>query len=276
MGVIKHFCLLGLLGSFTAAVAALDIPIVNPSFEAPYDETLSNLPAQFNGVVPPSAFPVGQPPIGWELIAPISAPANVGILHPATGSECPTDQYFPSGAPDGETMLLMFHGDPNGGPEYGVRQLLDATASASTTYTLNVQIGNIGSGTSCVQPFQGFGPFFIDGFPGYRVQLLIGGVVVAEDTNTVSPGEGEFLPTSLTYTTGPTAPPGNLEIRLITRNEGTAVPMQNGIEVDFDAVSLRAAGQRRVPVPGLAILGLMLAGLGTLVGLFRPNARRSP
>jgi hypothetical protein len=253
--------------------AAAELTVVNGSFEAPYGPPLSNLPAEYGGDVPPSAFPVGQPPTGWTLIAPITAPANVGVLHPSTGG-CPTDAFFPDGAPDGENVLLLYHGNPGGGPEYGVAQDLGVPAQPNTRYRLEVQVGNIGSGTSCVQPYQSFGFFGIDGFPGYRVQLLAGGVVVAEDVDGVTPPEGVFEAVSVTWESGESPPAGELSIRLISRNRGTTVPGQDGVEVDFDAVRL-FAGTPASAVPALPLAaGACLAALLLVFGgALRRSAR---
>jgi hypothetical protein len=127
-----------------------------------------------------------------------------------------------------------------------------------------------------VAPFNGFGFYNLDGFPGYRVQLLAGAVVVAEDDGALSAtlGEGTFAPSTVQLTTG--ASPGQLgqplAIRLVNRNQPDD-PLARGLEVDFDDVRLDATpAAASVPLPAAAIgiLALTLALTATIAARRRP------
>ena len=87
-------------------------------------------------------------------------------------------------------MGIAFNFDGTGdGGEYGMEQTLTTTLEANTTYALSVDIGNIATGSS-----EDGQTFFLDGLPGYRVELLAGDSVVAADDNSLfgSIAEGEF------------------------------------------------------------------------------------
>ncbi len=186
--------------------------------------------------VSPGCFAVFVPS-GWSLYDPngIHDGNNdaVGGLYPAGGP------YFPA-APEGNHVALVFlAGDVGGGP-VGLRQTLSETLAGDTTYTLTVQVGNIASGQG-PPPCDVFGFFNLDGFPGYRVQLLAGGVVIAEDNNSLAGAipDGEFRLCTVQATIGAAHPQlgAALEIRLINLNT-PGTPMSPGIEVDFDDVRL--------------------------------------
>ena len=139
--------------------------------------------------MPTGAFPVGPPPDGWSAWTETGSPiagAFVGVLNPGTAADhAPDPAYFDAGAPEGENAVLLYMDGDAGAEEFGVEQELAATLEPHTVYTLQVDVGNIGSGTALVEPFRSFGFFDLDGFPGYRVQLLAGGEVIAEDTETL-------------------------------------------------------------------------------------------
>lgn len=59
---------------------------------------------------------------------------------------------------------------------------------ANTAYTLQVGVGNIGSGTALDGQV-----FNISGFPGYRVDLLAGGAVIASDNHSLAGSIGDGL-----------------------------------------------------------------------------------
>jgi hypothetical protein len=85
---------------------------------------------------------------------------------------------FTNEAPEGfnvayvEADTRAVGGDPTG----GLVQVLDVDLAAETVYTLTVKVGN---------------PIAVDyafnTFPGYRVQLLAGGIVLAEDHSSADP-----------------------------------------------------------------------------------------
>jgi hypothetical protein len=115
----------------------------------------------------------------------------------------------------------------------GIKQVLTKTFAADTTYTLTVKVGNT------------------DGFDwtGYKVQLLAGETVLAEDDNTVAIATGAFKTSTVAYTydSGDSALLGQaLQIRLLC--------LGSGGEADFDDVQLTAEG----PAPDPYIVTLTL------------------
>ncbi len=201
-----------------------ELPIANPGFEA--DPVATNC---FQGFIP----------TGWELFDPNGiydgAVDAVGGLNTQPGGP-----HFIDGAPEGEHVALVFlDGDIGGGP-MGLTQALDDVLEPDTIYTLSAQVGNIASGQG-PPPCDVFGFFDLDGFPGYQVQLLAGGVVIAQDDNTLAGalGEGEFGLSTTTVAIDDAHPQlgGPLEVRLINLNMIDS-PEDPGIEVDFDDVQL--------------------------------------
>lgn len=219
-------CGLGCVGGAPGAPVA----IVNAGFEA--DGTAPNT---FRAVIPQ----------GWQVHDPNGIVDQgidaVGVLRPTNIS------FFPGGTTEGVNAALIFLAGDVGGGEVGLAQTVGATLQAGTRYTLRVDVGNIASGTSVPPNFVQF--FDLDGFPGYRVDLLAGGVVIAQDNNTLDGviPEGEWRESVVTFD----CPAGHpligapLRIRLVNLNiPGT--PEEPGIEVDFDDVRLDASA---VPAP---------------------------
>ncbi len=228
-----HSVLRRLLLVFIAALAgqatyveAVPLVIMNPGFEA---DSVS--PGCFE-VLLPTAWPVYDPNGilngGGNVVGGLNLP--------------PGSVFFPAGAPEGEHAALVFLSDSIGAGPAGLTQVLGDTLQADTTYTLSVQVGNIASGTG-PPPCDVFGFFNLDGFPGYQVQLLAGGVVIAQDDNSLAGTipEGEFRLSSFQLVVGAAHPQlgDTLEIRLINLNMADS-PADPGIEVDFDDVRLLA------------------------------------
>lgn len=248
-------------GLLAAAGGAAPVTVQNPGFES--DPAASG------------TFPVLVPD-GWTLHDPGAIHDGnqdaVGVLDPSGTT------FFPGGVPEGENAALVFVSGDVGGAEMGLRQLLGATLQADTAYTLEVEVGNIASGTG-LPPFDVFGFYDLDGFPGYRIALRAGGEVLASDDDSVSgaPPEGAFASRVVAFTSGATHPQLGqpLEILLVNRNlPGT--PDEPGIEVDFDDVRLDAS-----PVPEPAGPALFLAGALGLAGgrarcARRPSAAATP
>lgn len=210
-------------------ILAAPVPIANAGFEADF-----TAPNTFRVVVPQ----------GWTVFDPGSILDNnsdaVGVLRPTNIS------FFPGGTTEGDNAALIYLAGDTGTTPVGLSQTLAGnTLTAGTRYTLRVDVGNIASGTSVPpNPVQFFN---LDGFPGYQVQLLAGGTVVAQDDNTLADSipEGEWRESVVVLDVGPAhANLGQpLGIRLVNLNiAGT--PAQPGIEVDFDDVCLDAS-----PVP---------------------------
>ena len=250
-----------LAGAFClcAGVAqAMPIAIENASFE------------DVTGLVASNEFHFGAP-IGWDFYdpngfvtgGPSPGRGDNGIF---TGTLNDDGTYFDphvlggGSAPDGDQVAILFGFGNNAGSaglgEYGLEQELSAVLTANTVYELTVEVGNIGSGDG----------FILDGFPGYRVELLAGGTVIASDDNSLTIDERVFELSTVSFTTGAAhAQLGQqLGIRLI--NPNPANPPPGDIEVDFDDVRLTATG---VPEPASA--ALMLGGL--FVALRRRRVR---
>jgi len=232
--------------AFAASAQAVQLPVDNPGFEA-------------DGITP-GAFVVLLPQ-GWSAYDPqgmLDQTANaLGVIRPLPGTE-----YFPGGAPGGDNAALVFLAGPQAG-EAGLQQTLASTLQGLTRYTLTVQVGNIASGTSLPGSSGGPGVFFdLDGFPGYRIELLAGGQVLAADSSSTGfIPEGEFRLATLSFETSasPDRLGQSLGIRLVNLKQPGTVDVPN-IEVDFDAVQLMAQ-----PVPEPAGLALMGEGLALLL-----------
>lgn len=200
-------------------------------------------------------------PQGWSVYDPagiINQNSNaVGAIRPLPGVE-----YFPGGTPEGNNAALVFLAG-NQSAEAGLQQTLTASLLNNTQYTLNVQIGNIASGTSLPGSSDGGGVFYnLNGFPGYRIDLLAGNTVLASDNNSLGAliPEGEFRLSTLQFSSGINHPLAGLPltIRLVNLHFPGSETAPN-IEVDFDQVTLTAVA---VPEPSSVVLLLLTATAG--------------
>jgi hapalindole H/12-epi-hapalindole U/12-epi-fischerindole U synthase len=248
--IVRYLLSLTLLVIYAASTRAVSIPIVNAGFEAPY--LAGNLPPAYNGDVPSTAFPTGAPPAGWQTYGAVGGNAFVGVLNPGVLASEPLATYFPAGAPEGDNVALLFYDGHLGGAEFGIMQTLASNLTANTLYTLTAAVGNIASGRSAVQPYAGFGNFDLRGFPGYRVQLLAGGIVVASDNGILHPDEGTFATTTVQFIVSGSHPQLNqpLGIRLVNRNQADIIDPVIDLEVDFDAIALDASPFDPTDLPG--------------------------
>ena len=249
----RAFLIAGVLGITQAAQAAI-ITVINAGFE---DTT---------GLNPSNEFNFGQP-AGWNTIHdPNGIVGNavggngifLGMLQP-NGMD-----FFNTPAPEGDKVGILFgFANTEGAGEYGIEQTLGNVLEANTQYDLSVEVGNIGSGTG------GAGFFDLSGFPGYRVDLLAGGVVIAFDNNSLLIPEFAFSTSTVSFSTGAAhAQLGqSLGIRLVSLNtqQGTA-----DIEVDFDDVILEATA---VAVPEPTTMILFGTGMFALFGYARRRNR---
>lgn len=231
-------CLAPSLASVLVTLAGADsLVVANAGFE---DNSVG---------VPFNEFTFG-PPAGWSLYDPNNitngGAGNTYYLGTLTPFEIdPVGNpgvyvNFPAGAAEGQRVAIAFNFVGSGGHgAYGIQQSLNEVLEPFTSYTLTVDIGNIASGTAMNGQF-----FNLDGFPGYRVDLLAGGVIVAQDFNSLAGTipEGEFAPTTVVLTTCASHPQlgATLAIRLVNLNiVDPAFPNAN-LEVDFDDVQLDA------------------------------------
>jgi MYXO-CTERM domain-containing protein len=152
-------------------------------------------------------------PEGWTLIE-----GTFGVLNPS-------DYVYPDGMPDGVNVAYG-----NGGT---IGQVLAAVLEPGTLYSLNVMLGE--------RPTLPF--------PGYRIQLLAGGEVLAEDVDTIQPESTTFEGSLVRFHTDASDPLIGLplEIRLVSF----------GRQVLFDKVTLHGSP---IPAPGALAL-LAVAGL---------------
>ncbi len=216
---------------------AAPVTVVNPGFEDISGENLSN------------EFTFGTLN-GWDLYDPGTNTSQgdgptyfIGTLTPFVTDSVGSPgvfTYFPAGAAEGERVGIAFNSRSSAGQgEYGLSQELDATLQPNTTYTLEVEIGNIDSGTSLSGSH-----FTLAGFPGYRVELLAGGVMLEQDNNTLAGtiADGEFATSAVSFTTGASHNQMglNLGILLVNLNQEDASFPNSALEVDFDDVRLNA------------------------------------
>ena len=220
--------------ALSASAGAYDVAIQNAGFEDPVHSD-----GNWNYEYP-----------GWDSYG--SGP-SAGTWNPdATGAI-----FYGYGgvAPEGQNVAWMESGwldntpnDPDDDDftnvDGGLTQVLTETLAAGMTYTLTVEVGN---------------SFYYAWGEGYKIQLLAGGSVLAQDDNSVAVATDTFETSTVTYTydSADSALLGEaLEIRLIAKPG-------NG-ELDVDDVRLDA-------VPEPATMGLL--GMGALA-LIRRRKRK--
>lgn len=230
------FIAFGVLTVGAATAWAIPLPVVNPGFE----DTSGSL-TFFN------EFSFGSF-AGWTLYDdPPGTAGNgagndffVGTLEPTPDPASPGEfVFFPGGAPEGTRVAIAFNNaGTDGVGEYGlVQTLTGAPLQSHRTYLLRVEVGNIASGVA-----QNGVTFNLDGFPGYRVDLLAGGVVIASDNNSLagSIDDGAFATSIVSLTTGAAHPQlgQDLGVRLVNLNQLDPSAPTADLEVDFDDVRL--------------------------------------
>lgn len=230
-----RFCLLACV---LASLTLLRVAERASAFPPPVSLNITN-PGFETDFAAENCFNVSAAPTGWLLYDPTGiyngGSNSVGTLDTRSGGP-----HFIDGAPEGEQVALTFIQASAGAGPMGIRQVLADVLELNTTYTLSVQVGDIAAGQG-PPPCDVFGFFNLNGFPGYQVQLLAGGVVIAQDNNTLAGvlDEGIFALSTFQVTIGEAHPQAGaqLEIRLINLNM-IDTPMNPGIEVDFDDVVL--------------------------------------
>ncbi|MEN9840291.1 MAG: hypothetical protein RL376_91 [Verrucomicrobiota bacterium] len=226
---------------FPGISQAAAITITNAGFETPTTGA--------------GTFQVSAAPNGWSAYGTIDSLNNrvVGVLNPSSTT------LYASGAAEGSNVGVVFLGDAGSGVESGLVQTLSATLALNTRYVLTVAVGNITNDAQA--PHNSFN---FTGFPGYRVDFLAGGTVIASDNNSLLPPEGQFLTSTVDLSIGAShAQAGQtLGIRLVNLDGA------NGLEVNFDDVRLDAS-----PIPEPATASLVL-GAAALVGVSCRRRRR--
>jgi hypothetical protein len=91
----------------------------------------------------------------------------------------------------------------------------------------------------------------------YKVQLLAGATVIAEDDSTLDPGNGNFLVSTISYISAEDDP-------LIGQSLSISLS-STANQVNYDEVSLTATAVPPVPSLGIVGIGLLLATLSTAV-----------
>lgn len=234
---------------FASLVSAQPIPIANAGFES--------------NTISPGAFSVLVPQ-GWSVYDPgfiINQNQNsVGVIRPDV-----PQLFFPTGAPEGVNAALVFLAGPQSA-EAGLRQTLTSTLEANRRYRCSVQVGNIASGTSLTNSADGGGVFYnLDGFPGYRIDVLAGASVIASDNNSIGATipEGEWREARFYFDVTNSHPQlgQTLGIRVVNLKFPGPTNAPN-IEVDFDDVRLSAG-----PIPVAAQLNIALAGDSPVISL---------
>ncbi|NOY43369.1 MAG: PEP-CTERM sorting domain-containing protein [Planctomycetes bacterium] len=220
------------LAMVCSSANAVPLNVVNPGFE------------DISGENPSNQFTFG-PLNGWDLYDPENITGGgagntffIGTLTPFVPDPIGNPgvyENFPDGAPEGQRLAIAFNFQGSDGlGEYGLVATLADTLAANTVYNLQVLVGNIASA----------GSFDLQGLPGYRVDLLAGGVVIAQDNNSLfgSIDDGEFVNTSISLTTGLAHPQlgQTLGIRLVNLNQVDPDFPASDLEVNFDDIRLDA------------------------------------
>lgn len=191
------------------------LSVQNPSFELP--------------ALAPGTYSTSAPPAGWQAYGYTdNGYRATGVLSPSS-----TALYLDP-VPDGNNVGVVFLLDRPMEPTYyasreaGLQQTLTETLLPNSEYTLLVDVGNINTDKSPRHPFD------FAGFPNYRIDLLAGGQVLASDSNSLKPGEGRFLSSTVKYVTGNQHALSGLALGIRLVNLNSAV----GTEVNFDNVRL--------------------------------------
>ena len=144
--------------------------------------------------------------------------------------------FDPVVAPEGRNVLYTENAPA--GVANGVAQVLTETFAANTDYTLTAKVGNSW--------------FYY--YSGYSVQLLAGGIVIAEDNDTLWPDYMKWATSTVQYTfdSADSDLVGQpLEIRLLNLGLDMDNPPDNTVGVEFDNVILSyiAGAEPGVTIP---------------------------
>jgi hypothetical protein len=149
--------------------------------------------------------------------------AAIAILNPSATADLTAE------APEGANVGLV----TSTLAENGLSQTLSTNFQAGSSYELKVKVANT---------------VFTTDFPGYRVQLVVGGTVLAEDNNSQAVAEDSVVTSTVNYSYNAGSHAGlvgqPLVIRLLSRG------LLTGQEVAFDDVQLTTALTDPVANPG--------------------------
>jgi len=191
------------------------ITIDNPGFEDP--------------VLDEDDYTWGDVP-GWTLVGGEATGIEGSGVWNVTSAD-----FGPVLAPEGQNVLFTEY-IPEGIAK-GVAQVLTETFAANTDYMLTVEIGNA----------------WYYYFSGYSIQLLAGGVVIAEDNDTLWPEYYKWATSTVhyTYNSADAALVGQpLEIRLLNLELDKDVASPDVVGVEFDNVRLTCGPPKaRNPLP---------------------------
>jgi hypothetical protein len=207
-------------------VSALAVPItiLNPGFEDISGQPTLN---EFTLVLPN----------GWTAYNPSNLISGSGLYF----GTLEVDGTFFDAASEGSRVAILYNQNQKGAGEYGLEQTLTETLQPLTRYILEVETGNIGSGTADNGDY-----FDLEDFPGYRIDLFAGTNLLASDNNTLTIPERTFSNAVLQVIAGQDSPGIGepLMIRLVSLNsplepDDNSAPY-DAHEVDFDDVRLDA------------------------------------
>jgi hypothetical protein len=175
------------LGSVTGAALLASLTFASP-LGAASPVAVTNAGFE-DPVLGDAEFSAGGVP-GWSAVDG----GNIGVLNPGNGD-------LSAGAPEGENVALLIGSTA----EDGLGQTVGSPFQEDAGYTLQVEVAN----TKLTADF-----------PGYRVQLVAGGTVLAEDDNTQTVAEDAVVTSTVNYTydaadVGLVGEP--LEIRLLSK-----------------------------------------------------------
>lgn len=226
------------VASVPAAIAA-PIAISNASFETPAASPMGT----FVSVTPP----------GWSIYDPSGVTGtddtDFGVWWPIGFSD-----YFTSMA-DGVQCGVVYADLAPGSGVIGLQQTLPATLAPNTRVSFEIWVGDPTAASGAQ----------LDGFPGYRVELVAGASEVLSDDDTAML-QGQLRPVRATLPIGSVHPGLGqpLIVRLLNRNAAA------GAEVDFDAVSVDVT-----PAPIETYVFSIAHDGGSLAGVFVYDRDRS-
>lgn len=218
-------------------------PVKNASYPSIQNFGFEEPVLQEDGSINNTTNP-NNPIPGWQIYDPDQILAKFIQPFPSNGDFAAIGVYnpaepanYPNGTTEGKNMGFIYLPNYAGSPiqpgagKAGMSQTL-GTITPNTRYSLVVDVGNPASYVSSTEDFN----YDLNGFPGYRIELLAGNQVIAADNNSLKIAEGSWGSTNIDVVIPAFSPfvGQQLTARLINLNEAP------GSEVDFDFVGLVA------------------------------------